>query len=84
MISCKQVSNALAKGDYMDLPKHKRMALRVHIALCAVCGKFNGNIMRFQDISRAYRKQEETAGAPAPESAKKRFADSISQAISKS
>jgi hypothetical protein len=59
MLTCKQVSKALAESDYIDLPKHKQIMLRLHISMCFVCHGFNRNIMRFQDMVRAFKKKED-------------------------
>ena len=59
MFTCKQVSNALAKGDYDKLPWHKKAMLKLHVATCAVCGKYNRQVMQFYDASRGLRNHEE-------------------------
>ncbi|HMP90738.1 MAG TPA: hypothetical protein PJ991_11085 [Kiritimatiellia bacterium] len=59
MLTCKQVSNALADRDYASLPPLKRAALQVHVALCAVCGKYNRQVMVMQDTAREFRAREE-------------------------
>lgn len=75
MLTCKQVSKALAEGDYMDLPLFKRMLLRLHISLCFVCQGFNRNIMVFQDLARAFRCKEEDLpfGEKLPDEARRRI-----------
>ncbi|HMO51314.1 MAG TPA: hypothetical protein PKE26_13770 [Kiritimatiellia bacterium] len=59
MLTCKQVSRALAEGDYASLPLGKRLGLKAHVALCAVCGQYNRQLMVMQDTIRAYRRREE-------------------------
>ena len=48
MITCKQVSKALAENKFHELPPRKRIALLLHIKLCAVCGKANKQIVTLQ------------------------------------
>lgn len=48
MITCKQVSKALAENKFHELPMRKRIALLLHIKLCAVCGKANRQIVTMQ------------------------------------
>ena len=41
MITCKSVSNALARGDYDKLPPLRKKMLKLHIKMCAMCGPYN-------------------------------------------
>ncbi len=59
MFTCKQVSKALAEGDYENLPPLKKWLLKVHVLLCFICRGPNRNIMTFQDLVRAFRRHEE-------------------------
>ncbi|HMO04727.1 MAG TPA: hypothetical protein PKC67_06495 [Kiritimatiellia bacterium] len=67
MLTCKQVSNALARKDYAAMSPLERLGLRIHIALCAVCGRYNRQVMIMQDAARAFRRREnaqiESSGA---------------------
>jgi hypothetical protein len=66
MLTCKQVSAALDDGDYMSLTRRKRFMLRMHVAMCIVCGKYNKQVMLFQDGIRKFLAREERPGATAP------------------
>lgn len=79
MLTCKQVSNALAQGDYQDLPCLKRRLLQMHVMLCFICHGANQNIMTFQDIARAFRRKEEflPSGEKLPDDARQRIRDAI-------
>ena len=58
MLTCKQVSEALAHKNYSELPRLKRWALLLHVKLCPICGKFNQQIMRSQELFSRYKQQE--------------------------
>ena len=58
MLTCKQVSEALAHKNYSELPRLKRWALLLHVKLCPICGKFNQQIMRSQELFARYKQQE--------------------------
>jgi hypothetical protein len=58
MLTCKQVSEALAHKNYSELPRLKRWALLLHVKLCPICGKFNQQIMRSQELFSHYKQQE--------------------------
>ena len=66
MWTCKQVSNALAREDYMKLPPWRRFLLKFHIGWCFLCGKYNGQVVLLQDGVRSFREHEEEAGAADP------------------
>jgi len=59
MLTCKQVSNALAKQDYATMSLFQRAGLKLHVALCVVCGKYNRQVMIMQDAARTFRKRED-------------------------
>ena len=59
MFTCKQVSNALAKEDYNNLPPLKRFFLKLHVKLCIFCGKFNRQVVESQDMCRCYKEHDE-------------------------
>jgi len=83
MLTCKQVSKALAEQDYREMPFHKRMGLRLHVALCVVCKGYNGNVMLFQDMARAFRRYEDQSPKDgAPQAARNKWAASIRTAKS--
>lgn len=59
MLTCKQVSKALARADYENLPALKKFFLKLHIKLCFICGRFNRQMMDTQDMCRQYRQKED-------------------------
>ena len=58
MFTCKQVSKSLSENDYENLPPMKKLMLKLHVALCFVCGKFNRQVMDSQDMCRHYKQKE--------------------------
>jgi len=57
--TCKQVSNQLAREDYAKLPRVRKLTLILHVLICPVCGAYNRQVMKFQDLARLFRKREE-------------------------
>ncbi len=64
MLTCKQVSNALARQDYATLSVIQRSGLKLHVAICLVCGQYNRQVMLMQDAARVFRSREDQAPAP--------------------
>ncbi|MGB0743016.1 MAG: hypothetical protein ACPGSB_00685 [Opitutales bacterium] len=60
MFTCKQVSNALSKEDYIKMSPLRRTLLKLHIKLCVFCGKFNTQVVESQDMCRGFREHEES------------------------
>ena len=56
--TCKQVSNHLAKEDYDALPRWRKCTLVFHVILCPICGAYNRQVMKFQDMARTFRGKE--------------------------
>jgi RNase P subunit RPR2 len=84
MLRCKQVSDALAKGKYYDLPLRERIGLKTHVFLCVFCGRFNRFIMGMQDMTRSYLKHEQedapTADLCLTHEAKSRICETVQRA----
>lgn len=85
-ITCKQVSKHLSKEDYEKLPPFRKMTMKFHVWLCPVCGKYNRQVMKFQDMARSFRnRHEELLEKDDPESprlnedAKKRLEDLLKE-----
>ena len=82
MWTCKQVGEALAEHRYRDLPWHRRIGLRLHVALCFVCRRYNKQVMQMQDLAAVFERRELDGEAPdgAPKlgaDAKRRMTDAI-------
>ena len=59
VLFCRHVAKSLADQKYWELPLYKRLGLRVHVALCFVCGRYNRQVLLLQQISRAFLEKEE-------------------------
>lgn len=59
MLTCKQVSKALAEHRYYELPWYRKALLFFHIKICGVCGKTNSQIVDFQRGIRSFLHLEE-------------------------
>jgi len=82
MWTCKQVGNALASGRYSDLPWYRRASLRLHVALCVVCHRYNKGVMQMQDIAAGFEKRELSGELPPvspglSDEAKRKIADAM-------
>lgn len=85
--TCKQVSDHLSKEDYDKLPAFQKFTLKFHVLFCPICGKYNRQVMKFQDMARTFREKEEefletdNPGVPHMESsAKDRLKEKMEQA----
>ncbi|MCC5844898.1 MAG: hypothetical protein JJU05_11660 [Verrucomicrobia bacterium] len=66
--TCKQVSNHLSKEDYEKLSPMGKLSLKFHVLICPVCGAYNRQVMKFQDMARKFRtRQEEMLEAESPD-----------------
>ena len=69
MLTCKQVSKTLAENNYNDLSLPKKFMLKLHVALCFVCGKFNRQVMESQDMCCHYKEHDEALECSRPKMA---------------
>lgn len=59
IFTCKQASHHLSREDYEKLPAMQKLSLKFHVFICPVCGAYNRQVMKFQDMVRTFRKREE-------------------------
>jgi hypothetical protein len=57
--TCKQVSRQLSREDYESLPPLGKLTLKFHVLICPVCGAYNRQVMKFQDLVRTFRARKE-------------------------
>lgn len=62
MIRCKHVADALADSNFMDMPRFKRLAIRMHVQLCVVCHRFHAQLIAFHKGEYRFRELEDAGG----------------------
>lgn len=81
MWRCKHVADALARHHYWELPWLKRAGLRLHVALCLVCGRYHRQVMIMQDLARRFHQRETSDDLPSKTAlsaeARKRLKDAL-------
>lgn len=81
MWRCKHVADALAKHHYWELPWARRIGLKLHVALCVICGRFHRQVMIMQDAAHIFHKREEADDPalriPMPDEAKRRLREKL-------
>ena len=60
MFTCKQVSVSLESDDYEQLNRFSKAMLKLHVALCIFCGKYNRQRMTMHDTFREFRRREDS------------------------
>lgn len=53
MMSCKEVSTLLSTGQIDDAPLTRRLAVRLHLAMCRHCTAFRRQLERLTRAARA-------------------------------
>lgn len=66
--SCKEVAALLIAREDRDLPWADRVALRVHMAMCEACPKFERQVLTMRNAMKQWRHYSAGAdeGADAP------------------
>ncbi|MDA0989864.1 MAG: hypothetical protein O3A51_03835 [Verrucomicrobia bacterium] len=54
MLTCRQVSKSLENGDFANLTWYSRLGLKLHVALCIFCGRYNRQRMIMYDGMRKF------------------------------
>ena len=64
MRSCKEVSALLVAREDRHLPWTERAALRVHMAMCKACPRFEAQLLTVRGAMRQWRHYSEDASGP--------------------
>jgi len=59
IFTCKQASHQLSRADYEKLPRLRKLSLKLHVFICPVCGAYNRQVMKFQDMVRTFSERKE-------------------------
>ena len=65
--TCKEVSALVIAQQDRVLPWRDRLALRLHMAVCAACPTFERQVLTMQNAMRQWRHYEEAETAPIDE-----------------
>ena len=63
---CKHVAEALAERHVEELSLGQRIALRIHVALCIVCGRYHRQVMAMQEVAGRLRQREQAGDLAGP------------------
>jgi hypothetical protein len=64
MWRCKHVADALAEHHYWQLPWLKRVGLKVHVAVCVICGRYHRHVMLMQELADKFGRRESAGELP--------------------
>jgi hypothetical protein len=53
--TCKQVAALLIAREDRDLPLHERLALRMHLAMCEACPRFERQVLTLRNAMKQWR-----------------------------
>ncbi len=62
--TCKEVSALVIAREDRVLPWRDRLALRLHMAVCAACPTFERQVLTMQNAMRQWRNYEDAEIAP--------------------
>ncbi len=66
--TCKEVAALVIAREDRPLPLWDRLAVRLHMGICAACPKFERQVLQMRNVLRQWRNYEDTdnkaSGAP--------------------
>lgn len=68
MRTCKEVTALVIAREDQALPWHERLALRLHMRICAACPKFERQVLTMRNAMQQWRNYQETDAASSPQS----------------
>ena len=64
--TCKEVTALVIAREDRALPLADRLALRLHMGICAACPKFERQVLSIRNAMRQWRAYQSTEGAENP------------------
>ena len=64
--TCKEVTALVIAREDRALPLADRLALRLHMGICAACPKFERQVLSMRNAMRQWRAYQSTEGAENP------------------
>jgi hypothetical protein len=55
MRTCKESSDLLIAREDQNLPMHERLALRLHLAICTACPRFERQLLTMRSAMKQWR-----------------------------
>jgi hypothetical protein len=72
---CRDVTRKVSQGMDASLPLHQRLAVRLHLAMCRHCSRFQRQLKSLRKLSR--QNEASTTGEPLSPEAKKRIKEAL-------
>lgn len=69
MRTCKEVTALVIAREDQALPLPDRLALRLHMAMCAACPKFERQVLTMRQAMQQWRNYQEPETSPDPKDA---------------
>lgn len=69
MRTCKEVTALIIAREDQALPLPDRLALRLHMAMCAACPKFERQVLTMRQAMQQWRNYQEPETGPGPKDA---------------
>ena len=66
MRTCREVTSLVIAREDQTLPLLDRLALRLHMAVCAACPKFERQVLTMRNAMQQWRSYQEPDSAPVP------------------
>ena len=64
MRTCKEVTALVIAREDQALPLRERLALRLHMAICAACPKFERQVLTMRSAMQQWRNYQELPSQP--------------------
>ena len=73
MFSCKKISSMISESMDSDLPFYKRMGIRIHLMMCALCRRYQLQLLFIRSFLQQSDDLEENSSQSLSPKARKRI-----------
>ena len=79
LFSCKKVSALISESMDSKLPLYKRMGIQFHLMMCALCRRYQEQLLLIRSVFQERDEQDESSCAVLPADARKRIEKEITR-----
>jgi len=77
IFSCKKITRLISESMDRELPLYKRMGIRFHLMMCALCRRYEKQLLYIRSILRQSSEAEDLSCHSMPTDARKRIEEKL-------
>jgi len=77
MFSCKKITSMISESMDRDLSLYKRMGIRFHLMMCALCRRYQKQLLFIRSVLQQSDDVKDVSGLSLPQAVRKRIEEKL-------